>query len=111
MWAWGPWRIGKLRRLTDLVLCLLPFEEQWFLSRGVPARFIGHPLFDHDLDYAAIDARVAALGDRLPDPGLPMSQAPKIALMPGSRPKEIRGTFPALLDAFNRLALPVAERA
>src|SRR5687768_8792221 len=43
MWAWGRWRVGKLRRLTDLVLCLLPHEEQWFNDRGVPAKFIGHP--------------------------------------------------------------------
>ena len=103
MWAWGPWRVGKLRRLTDLVLCLLPFEEQWFLSRGVPARFIGHPLFDEPLDFAAIDARVAALPDRLPLSGEPAATAPKIAMMPGSRPKELRGTLPALLDALRRI--------
>ena len=52
IWAWGPWRIKKLRRLTDLVLCLLPCEEAWFLTRGVRAKFIGHPLFDHPLDLA-----------------------------------------------------------
>jgi len=33
VWAWGGWRIRKLRRRTDLVLCLLPFEERWF-TRG-----------------------------------------------------------------------------
>lgn len=97
MWAWGSWRVNKLRRLTDRVLCLLPFEESWFLSRGVPAKFIGHPLFDHELDLAGIDARVAALGPLLP-PG-----EPKIAMMPGSRPKELRANFGPLLDAFRRL--------
>jgi len=107
MWAWGPWRVGKLRRLTDKVLCLLPFEEQWFLSRGVPAKFVGHPLFDEPLDYPAIDARVEALRDRLPQPegpkDLAAKTAPKIAMMPGSRPKELKGTLPALLDAFRRV--------
>ncbi|MFN0011100.1 MAG: lipid-A-disaccharide synthase [Phycisphaerales bacterium] len=99
LWAWGPWRIGKLRRLTDLVLCLLPFEEDWFLSRGVPARFIGHPLFDHPLDLHATDQRLwghAAAG-RVPE------GSPKIALMPGSRPGELRRTLFPLLDAFKRL--------
>ncbi|MGQ0629203.1 MAG: lipid-A-disaccharide synthase [Phycisphaerales bacterium] len=103
MWAWGPWRIGKLRRLTDLVLCLLPFEEQWFLSRSVPARFIGHPLFDEPVDLSAVDARLNTLRERLPvvteGPGV----APCIAMMPGSRPKELKGTLPALLDAFRRI--------
>ena len=46
VWAWAQHRVKKLRRLTDLVLCLLPFEEAWFQARGVPARFIGHPMFD-----------------------------------------------------------------
>ena len=38
IWAWGRWRIHKLRRLTDLVLCLLPFEEEFFAKRNVPAK-------------------------------------------------------------------------
>lgn len=93
VWAWAGWRIKKLRKRTDLVLCLLPFEEGWFLTRGVKARFIGHPLFDTPLDLAAIDVRVARLG----------GGSPKVALMPGSRPKELRSAFPLLLDAFRRL--------
>jgi lipid-A-disaccharide synthase len=93
IWAWASWRIRKLRRLTDMVLCLLPFEEDWFLARGVPARFIGHPLFDEPVDAAAVRERAAAFGDG----------APKLALMPGSRPSEIAGCLPVLLDAFRRL--------
>ncbi|MFN7022873.1 MAG: lipid-A-disaccharide synthase, partial [Phycisphaerales bacterium] len=66
IWAWGQWRLKKLKRLTDLVLCLLPFEEEWFQARGVPARFIGHPLFDRTPDVAAADARIAAGGGTFP---------------------------------------------
>lgn len=94
LWAWGPWRIRKLRRLTDGVLCLLPFEEEWFLARGVKARFIGHPLFDRPLDLAALDDRVRQVG---------RDGAPKVAIMPGSRPGEIAPSFPILLDMFRRL--------
>jgi lipid-A-disaccharide synthase len=93
IWAWGSWRIKKLRRLTDGVLCLLPFEELWFLERGVPAKFIGHPLFVEPLNFPELDARGAQY-----TPG-----SPKIALMPGSRPKEIEGCAWVLLDAFRRL--------
>lgn len=93
MWAWGSWRIRKLKRRTDLVLCILPFEEDWFRARGVSARFIGHPLFDEPLDFAEIDRRAAELG----------TGSPRLALMPGSRPAEITNSLPVLLDAFRRL--------
>lgn len=96
IWAWGRWRIHKLRRLTDLVLCLLPFEKAFFERREVPARFIGHMLFDRAFDAGALadlDARAAAF---------PQGR-PRIAIMPGSRPDELRRHFPVLLDAFREL--------
>lgn len=94
LWAWGPWRINKLRRLTDHVLCLLPFEESWFRQRGVRATFVGHPLFDHAPDTDTLDATIR---------DWPRGE-PSIALMPGSRPSEMRANFPLLLAAYNRLA-------
>ncbi len=93
IWAWGRWRIHKLRRLTDLVLCLLPFEEGFFQKRRVKAKFIGHPLFDDIPGPAQLDAGAA----KYP------SGRPRLALMPGSRPAELRKSFPLLLDAFRRL--------
>ena len=93
LWAWGPWRIGKLKRCTDHVLCLLPFEEEWFERRGVRATFIGHPLFDEPLDFDAIDKRV---------PALPTG-SPRVAILPGSRAAEIRRNFPVMLAAFREL--------
>lgn len=93
LWAWAPWRIRKLRRLTDHVMCVLPFEEEWFRSRGVEATFVGHPMFNKTLDYAQLDASIQHW---------PSGEA-RIALMPGSRPSEIKKNFPLLLDAYNRL--------
>lgn len=93
IWAWGKWRIRKLRRLTDLVLCLLPFEEEYFRERGVPARFIGHMLFDRPLDFGVLDARAREY---------PAGE-PRIAMMPGSRPAELERNLPILLDAFRLL--------
>lgn len=93
IWAWGPWRIRKLRRLTDLVLCVLPFEEGWFTTHGVPARFIGHPLFDEPLDNATLDRQAEHLGQG----------NPRVALMPGSRPAELAKNFPLLLGAYRSL--------
>jgi lipid-A-disaccharide synthase len=94
LWAWAPWRIHKLRRLTDHVMCVLPFEPDWFNKRGVDATFIGHQLFDEALDYEALDERIADW------PTGPQ----RIALMPGSRPSEMKNNFPLLLGAYIKLA-------
>src|SRR5690606_28444482 len=80
LWAWGHWRVRKLRRLTDHVLCVLPFEEAWFRERGVPATFVGHPLWAHEVDEQAVDANLAAFGGALP------GAAVRIGVFPGSRP-------------------------
>lgn len=93
LWAWGGWRIRKLRRLTDHVLCLLPFEEQWFRSRGVSATFVGHPIFDEGPDLEDPDH----VRERFPD------GSPRLAIMPGSRPAEIKNNFPLLIESYRRL--------
>lgn len=93
VWAWGVWRVAKLRRLTDLVLCLLPFEEGWLTTRGVPARFIGHPLFGEELDVSALDEQAAGY----------QRHTVNLAIMPGSRPGELHKNFPLLLDAFRQI--------
>jgi len=93
LWAWGPWRVNKLRKRTDLVLCFLPFEEPFFRQRGVPARFIGHPLFDEPIDLETLRQQA----DELP------SGDPSLAILPGSRPAEIRRNFPVMLAAFREL--------
>ena len=80
LWAWGSWRIKKLKNCCDKLACILPFEQQWFRDRGVDAAFVGNPLFDeldenladNKKDYADFDAKHL-----------------KLALMPGSRPAEI----------------------
>jgi lipid-A-disaccharide synthase len=119
IWAWGRWRIHKLRASTNIVLCILPFEEPFFNSRGVPAKFIGHPLFDTPLDLPKIDARLerhfaSSNGEWIghaasPDTVSPGSASPvpaagsKLSLFPGSRPSEIKKNFPLLLAAFRAL--------
>lgn len=94
VWAWASWRVHKLKRLTNFVCCVLPFEEEWFRQRGVRARFVGHPIFDHPLDTARLDEQIAhwTLG------------RPRITLLPGSRPAEIHKNFPLLLESYRRIA-------
>jgi len=94
LWAWAPWRIHKLRRLTDQVLCLLPFEPDWFKDRGVPAVFVGHPMFE-----ARSETNQSKKGPTN------RSEAPKtkIALLPGSRVAEIRANWPTMVRVFSAL--------
>lgn len=98
LWAWGHWRVRKLRRLTDHVLCVLPFEEEWFRARGVPATFVGHPLWARPIDEGAVDANLAAFGRALPN------AAVRIGVFPGSRPGEAEKNFPIMLAALREIA-------
>lgn len=93
LWAWGKWRLSKLRRLTDLVLCLLPFEEQWFNDRGVPAKFIGHPVVNRVIDEQQLRETMH---------GLPQG-TPRIAILPGSRTQEVKANIRLLANAFTEL--------
>lgn len=87
VWAWASWRVGRLQRWSDLVLCLLPFEPTWFARFGVKSKFIGHPLFDHGLDDEGLGWQAVSY------PG----GYPRLALLPGSRMGEIRKNWPVML--------------
>lgn len=82
IWASRPWRIRNLRRAADEVLCILPFEEAYYRSRGVDARFVGNPLVS-SLPPATTKA---ALAERH---GLDANKT-LIGLFPGSRRMEIK---------------------
>jgi lipid-A-disaccharide synthase len=89
LWAWGGWRVKKMRRYVDHVFCNLPFEEQWYTRRGVNAVHVGHPSFDElarqQLDLAFMDAQSRRPG-------------PVVALLPGSRHQEIDRNLSTLLE-------------
>ena len=87
LWAWGSWRMKKLKRLSDHLLCLLPFETTWFEDRGMPATFIGHP---------------ALKKTKVKQIDLP-SGSPNIILLPGSRKSEIRKNLPMQQEILKRI--------
>src|SRR5207253_3018308 len=90
LWGWASWRVKKMRRLVDHVLCTLPFEEEWYHARGVPARCIGHPYFDELAEQQLNAAFVDEQQDR---------SGTVIGLLPGSRNQEIELNLPVLVDA------------
>ena len=73
VWAWGKKRIPKIKSNVDKLLCVLPFEEDFFKSHGINAEFIGHPMCE-DADFLEVN--------QVRDKNL-------IALLPGSRTQEI----------------------
>jgi lipid-A-disaccharide synthase len=81
VWAWRQGRVRTIGAACDLVLCLLPFETQFYSAHGVRAEFVGHPLADEIplvCDRAAARAALGIEGD-----------GPLIALLPGSRLGEV----------------------
>ncbi|MCG3129664.1 MAG: Lipid-A-disaccharide synthase [Phycisphaerae bacterium] len=94
LWAWGSWRIGRVRRRVNRLAVILPFEEAYFRARGVNAEYVGHPLFE-------------ALRERVPDPeevaGLRRLGSPVIGLMPGSRAHVVSEVLPGQIEVVERL--------
>ncbi|MDA1017457.1 MAG: lipid-A-disaccharide synthase, partial [Planctomycetota bacterium] len=93
LWAWAPWRIRRVRKWVDHVLCALPFEFDWYRRQGVSAEFVGHPFFDevaqHRLDrsvFADLDVDTRLVG-----------------LLPGSRTVEVKRNWPVMLDVVRKL--------
>ncbi len=90
MWAWAGWRVRKMRRLVDHVLCKLPFEAAWYRERGCNATYVGHPYFDQ-MERQKLDAKfIAEYGSR---PG------PLVTILPGSRTQEVTSNLPWFLKS------------
>jgi lipid-A-disaccharide synthase len=82
VWAWRQGRVRTIGQSCDLVLCLLPFETEFYSRHGVRAEFVGHPLADHiPLEVDRKGARRAL--------GIDLSET-VVALLPGSRMGEVQ---------------------
>lgn len=90
VWAWREGRVRHFPGLWDKLLCLLPFEPDWFAARGLDATFVGHPVLESGADRGD-GPRFRAAHGIAPD-------APVLVLMPGSRKSEV----PRLLPVFGR---------
>jgi lipid-A-disaccharide synthase len=97
IWAWAGWRVAKVRRHVDQVLCSLPFEPAWYHARGVSqAVYVGHPYFD-ELTDRPLDA--GFLAEQRARPGA------LVAILPGSRDQELRRNLPDMIRAARKLAV------
>jgi lipid-A-disaccharide synthase len=90
LWAWAGWRVKKVKRNFEAVLTALPFEEEWYRSRGVRTHYVGHPYFD-ELARQRLDPHFLEFERAKP--------GPVVALLPGSRNQEVALNFPTMLAA------------
>ncbi|HEV2295346.1 MAG TPA: lipid-A-disaccharide synthase [Tepidisphaeraceae bacterium] len=91
IWASRPWRLKKLRRAADEVLCILPFEQDFYRRNGIPATFVGNPIV------ARLPAPVSK-ADLAARHGLDPTRT-LIGLFPGSRRMEINQLLHAQIGA------------
>ncbi len=95
VWAWRTGRAVPLRRHLDRMAVMLPFEEPLWRSFGVDAHYVGHPaLEDRRATWDRLSARET------------LGMTPRawgVAILPGSRPHEVRRLLPAMLEGYEKV--------
>jgi lipid-A-disaccharide synthase len=97
VWAWREGRVNQIRRLVDKMLVIFPFEEEIYRKAGVDVEFVGHPLVDM---VRATKSKEEFCKKYKLDPRRSI-----VALLPGSRRKEVRYILPTLCRAAERIAM------
>ena len=95
VWAWRKGRLPMMRRTIDQLLCIFPFEPEFFVSNGMDAIYLGHPL----TRMVKASASRSELRRRY---GIP-DGVPLVALLPGSRKGEVARHLPILLETVDRI--------
>jgi lipid-A-disaccharide synthase len=96
LWAWRQYRLRTIRRYVDLVISILPFEKDWYSRRGMDrVEYVGSPLareVKSGIDRSGFRERHG------------LSAGPVVALLPGSRHKEVVQILPIMLEAAARMS-------
>ena len=98
LWAWGGWRVRKMKRTVDHVLAVLPIEEKYFGERGIPTTYVGHPFFDAVAEQR-LDPKTISRFDGIKNQGYR-----PVAVLPGSRTHEVHSNWPLMLESIRQLA-------
>lgn len=96
LWAWREYRISTIRKYVDLMITILPFEKDWYESKGVThVEYVGSPL--------AKEVHSTSSREEFCRENRLVGSSPIIALLPGSRHKEIVRILPVMLNAAAKL--------
>lgn len=92
VWAWKSSRVKDIRKYVDQMYVILPFEKAFYQKWNYDVQYVGHPLLD-------------AIGSRTPDADFKkkngLTEAPIVALLPGSRRQEIYEVLPVMCNMAN----------
>jgi lipid-A-disaccharide synthase len=97
VWAWRRGRLKQIKSRIEKMLCIFDFEEAIYREAGIPVEYVGHPLVDLVRPHLTREEFFSKTGL---DPS-----TPTVALLPGSREKEVCNNLPRMLDAATRLSL------
>jgi lipid-A-disaccharide synthase len=100
VWAWRRQRVRQIARWVDRMAVVFPFEVPFYRQHGVDVSFVGHPLLEA---IHVQESRETVLGRLGLDPA-----KPAIALLPGSRRREVEYHLPVMLQAAARLQRELA---
>lgn len=92
VWAWRRGRVKEIAKNVDRMIVIFPFERDFYEAHNVPVTYVGHPLIDQTAAFRREPSKPGVL---------------RIALMPGSRRREVDDLLPPMLDA---LAILQADR-
>ncbi len=95
VWAWREGRMKKIKKATDSVLAILPFEEAFYQKHQHRAVFVGHPLAKS----IAYHPNQSQARQQL---NIPINEA-YLAILPGSRQQEVKRLLPILIQAVAKL--------
>jgi lipid-A-disaccharide synthase len=96
VWAWRRGRLGAIHDTVSRMLVIFPFEEDLYRGAGVPVTFVGHPL-------VSLVQPAGDTGPFLREIGLDPAR-PVVALLPGSRTKEVAHNLPPIAASVDALA-------
>lgn len=97
VWAWKEWRVKTMKRLVGRMLCIFPFEVDFYAKHGMKVEYVGNPSVEE------VDRKMASAPSRaefLEAHGLPDRKI--VALLPGSRLSEIRANLPIMAQAMKQ---------
>jgi lipid-A-disaccharide synthase len=102
IWAWRAGRGEALRKHIDRMAVMLPFEERIWRELGVDAHYVGHPALEERHDPAAGRVPARELLGMTPF-------APAVAILPGSRPHEVRRLLEPMLEGYEEVRVDRAS--
>lgn len=96
VWAWRTGRVKMIKKFTERMITIFPFEKEFYQKHGVDVDYVGHPILDRipllDINKRGEKAKAFKIENQL------LPDVPTLALFPGSRKQEVERMLPTMLD-------------